>query len=90
MLEGGLIERWTNEFMPSLQCNHGNTLAARTYSMEDTAGVFIYLGVGIAVSLVVLVLEVVTSSIHNIILNRRIETIHREEKCQSTVACNES
>ena len=57
----GLIKKWTREFGPvwSQKCNEGSHLAAVTsFSLEQIAGVFVILGIGVVISTLVICVEI--------------------------------
>ena len=60
LLESGIIQRWSKELLtPQVQCTTSESnLDGQTLSLEDTAGVFIICGIGLGMSLLGLVVEV--------------------------------
>ena len=64
MFESGLLQKWTNDLLRETDgCTSAYT-NAQTLTLKDIAGCFIILGVGLTLSAVVLVVELLQSCQH--------------------------
>ena len=57
LLEGGFIEYWKKIYWPKLGCQRGPQAQHRTFMLKDVTGVFFFLGIGLILSVSVLLCE---------------------------------
>ena len=57
LIEAGFVEYWKELWFPSLHCQRGAHVEAKTISLKDIAGVFLLLAIGIIIAFAVLMVE---------------------------------